>query len=430
MHYLIVSFTHKNTDIATREKLAFGSQREMENFLKSSVDCMYINEAVVLSTCNRVEVIASVKDTQKARHTILTNFVKKSGLTFDDLLNIADVYEDENAIFHLFSVASSIDSLVVGETQIAGQLKEAYKFSSSKGYCSIKLSRAINYSFKCAGVVRNETTLGTGSVSVSSTAVAKAKQLFPNPNEIEAVVVGAGEMSELCVKHLVKSGFKVILTSRDIKKATILAGSVSDDIEVVPYDRLVELLNSKQLLFTATSAPYPIIKKEMIEHFDEPRFWFDIAIPRDIEAMEVVGINIFSVDDLKDIVDENLTLRAQKAKKAYKIVQEMTKCYFQWLNTLGVEPLIKALFSKGDMIVEDKINDAIKKGFIQKEQKENIQKLCNSIISKYLFDTSKNLRSLASTQESDTTFEEIQNIFNVKVEQDNEETNYKCISSS
>jgi glutamyl-tRNA reductase len=429
MHYLIISFTHKNTDISTREKLAFGSELEKESFLKKSVDCMYINEAILLSTCNRVEVIASTKDTIKAKDTILKNFASKSGLKLDELMTIADAYEDENAIFHLFSVASSIDSLVVGETQIAGQLKDAYKFAQSKGYCSMKLSRAINYSFKCAGVVRNETTLGTGSVSVSSTAVAKAKQIFTNPSEIEAVVVGAGEMSELCVKHLLKSGFKVILISRDIKKSTILASNIGGDIEVQPYCELETLLNTKQLLFTATSAPYPIIKKEMIYHCDEPRYWFDIAIPRDIEQMDIVGVSIFSVDDLKGIVDENMAFRAQKAKKAYKIVQEMTKTYFQWLNTLGVEPIIKGLFTKGDAIIETKINDAIKKGYIENSQKENIDKLCHSILAKYLFETSKNLRILATKEESDTIFESVQNIFNIKIDEDTQDTNYKCISS-
>ncbi|QOG11952.1 glutamyl-tRNA reductase [Arcobacter sp. FWKO B] len=429
MHYLIVSFTHKNTEIALRERLAFNSELEKESFLKKTVDCMYINEAVVLSTCNRVEVIASVKDTSKARETILNNFCKKSSFYCDELVKIADIYEDENAIFHLFSVASSIDSLVVGETQIVGQLKDAYKFALERGYCSTKLSRAINYSFKCASAVRNETTLGSGSVSVASTAVAKAKQIFKNLSGIKAIVVGAGEMSELCARHLLKNSFKVVLVSRDIKKASILAESIGGDIEVAPYSQLNDILNSVPLLFTATSAPYPIIKKEMIEYCEFERFWFDIAIPRDIEEFDFDGVEVYSVDDLKEIVDENMAQRAKMAKQAYKIVKDMTSGYFKWLNTLGVEPLIKALFEKGNCIVEQKIEDALKKGFIENTQKENINKLCHSIISKYLFDVSKELRNLATVENSDMVFETIQNVFNVKVDQDIEETNYKCNNS-
>lgn len=412
MHYLIVSFTHKNTEISLREKLAFNSDLEKESFLKKTVDCMYINEAVVLSTCNRVEVIASVKDTLKARETILNNFCKKSSFYCDELTKIADIYEDENAIFHLFSVASSIDSLVVGETQIVGQLKDAYKFALERGYCSTKLSRAINYSFKCASAVRNETTLGSGSVSVASTAVAKAKQIFKNISGIKAVVVGAGEMSELCVKHLLKSNFGVILVSRDVKKATILAESIGGDIEVAPYDSLTKILNSVPLLFTATSAPYPIIKRDMLDYCEFERFWFDIAIPRDIEEFEFDGVEVYSVDDLKEIVDENMAQRAKMAKQAYKIVNDMTSEYFKWLNTLGVEPLIKALYEKGDYIIEKKLEDAIKKGFIDKEQKENINKLCHSIISKYLFDASKELRNLGTVENSDMVlFTTISSIF-------------------
>ncbi|MEW6551345.1 MAG: glutamyl-tRNA reductase [Campylobacterota bacterium] len=429
MHYLIVSFTHKNTEIALREKLAFNSDLEKESFLKKVVDCMYINEAVVLSTCNRVEVIASVKDTLKARATILDAFCKKSTFYCDELAKVADIYEDENAIFHLFSVASSIDSLVVGETQIVGQLKDAYKFALDKGYCSTKLSRAINYSFKCAGAVRNETTLGSGSVSVASTAVAKAKQIFQNLNGIKAVVVGAGEMSELCARHLLKNNFGVILVSRDVKKANILAETIGGNIEVRAYSDLTATLNSVPLLFTATSAPYPIIKQEMIEYCEFERFWFDIAIPRDIEEFEFDGVKVYSVDDLKEIVDENMAERARKAKQAYKIVKNMTSSYFKWLNTLGVEPLIKAMYEKGDLIISKKVDEAIKKGFIDKEQKDNIHKLCHSIISNYLFDASKELRNISSEQNGDMIFETIQRLFDLKLSNKDEDTNYKCMKS-
>lgn len=425
MHYLIISFTHKNTEIALREKLSFNNDLEKDIFLKKIVDCNYINEAVVLSTCNRVEVIASVKDTFIAKNTILDEFCKKSVYYCDELSQVADIYEDENAIFHLFSVASSIDSLVIGETQIVGQLKDAYKFAQEKGYCSTKLSRAISYSFKCASAVRNETTLGSGSVSVASTAVAKAKQIFVNSDGIKATVIGAGEMSELCIRHLIRHNFSVLLLSRDFKKASILAESIGGDIEVRPYDELKSALNSTPLLFTATSAPYPIIKKEMLEYLEYDRYWFDIAIPRDIEEFELDGVKVYSVDDLKEIVDENIALRAKKAKQAYKIVKEMTESYFKWLNTLGVEPLIKAMYSKGDTIIDKKLDSAIKKGFIGEDQRENIDKLCHSIISKYLFEASKELRNISCEQDSDTVYESMQRVFNLSVEKI-ETINYKC----
>lgn len=206
MSYLSISFTHKNTDIHTREKLAFSDDNARETFLKTILDNAIIKEAVLLSTCNRVEIITTVNEIEKAKEIILKTLVKYSELDYEDLSLRANIYETSGAIHHLFTVASALDSLVIGETQIVGQLKDAYRLSLAKGYCSQGITRAMTYAFKCAASVRTATSLGTGSVSVASTAVAKAKSLIPNNEGVKALVVGAGEMSELTVKHLLSLG--------------------------------------------------------------------------------------------------------------------------------------------------------------------------------------------------------------------------------
>jgi glutamyl-tRNA reductase len=216
-----------------------------------------------------------------------------SNISKDDLFEKADIYENDSAIYHIFAVASSLDSLVVGETQIAGQLKDAFKFSLEKGYCGQKLSRVINFASKCAAKVRTATHLGIGSVSVASVAVVQAKQIFKDSIQTTALVIGAGQMSELAARHLLKNGFNVILCSRNLKKAGILAHSIISDgngesyepsrIDVQPYENLQNLLNSTELLITATSAPYPIITADMVKPFHKTRHWFDIALPRDID---------------------------------------------------------------------------------------------------------------------------------------------------
>ncbi len=416
MHYLVVSFTHKNTNIETREKLAFSDDLSKELNLKRIVNCNYILEAILLSTCNRIEITAYVSDLAKAKETIFDVLSQRSGLSKTDLLSRADIHEDEGAVHHLFTVVSSLDSLVVGETQIAGQFKDAYRFSHNKGYCSNALARVAQFAFKCAGAVRNATNLGAGSVSVASTAVAKAKEIFGGDGEgVTALVIGAGEMSELTVKHLLNYNFDVVLVSRDFKKAQLLASTFDKEIEVKPYDQIHYLINHMQLLFTATAAPYPIITKSMVQYYQHQRYWFDIALPRDIESFEYEDLEIYAVDDLQCIVNENMTLRAEQAKQAYSIVSKMSKEFFAWLNSLGVEPLIKGLHTQVNDIIESKIDKAIQKHFIDQSHKENVKKLCINIMNEFLHQPSKNLRELSKLDQYDDLIEDMQKIFSIHV---------------
>ena len=414
MEYLIVSFTHKNTDIQTREKLAFGNDLEKETFLKSVVCHDSVNEAILISTCNRVEFILSVAQCKDSGQHIIELLSKRSNIELKELLGRADIYENEGAIHHLFTVASSLDSLVVGETQIAGQLKDAFKFSTEKGFCGQKLARVMHYSFKCAARVRTATSLGTGSVSVASTAVSKAKELYKDISNVKAIVIGAGEMSELAIKHLLKSDFEVVICSRNMQKAKTLCESFEEDIEVESYENLEKLLNSKRLLFTATSAPYPIIKKEMVKECNFQRNWFDIAVPRDIEDICSKDLHIYSVDDLQGIVDENVVLRADAAKIAYGIVGKITIEFFSWIKTLSVEPTIKHLYQSSDEIIEKKINNALKKGFIKLEDEENIHKLCKTIMNEFLHRPSTQLREVSKSMEGDIVLGTTQNLFGLK----------------
>lgn len=424
MEYLVISFTHRNTDISTREKIAFSNEIEKESFLKKILKENIINEAILLSTCNRIELIISTFTSKMAIKVALEELSYHSNLSIKDLSNRADIYENEGAVHHIFTVASSLDSLVVGETQIAGQLKDAFKFSIEKGFSSQKLSRVINYAFRCAANVRNATQLGSGSVSVASTAVSKAKQLYKDTKGIKALVIGAGEMSELACRHLLKYGFDVVICSRNIKKAKALATAIVEDgngqeykkeqISVEPYNKLEDLLNSMRLMVTATSAPYPIIKKEMIKEYSNIRNWFDIALPRDIEDMQIDNINIYSVDDLQCIVDENIELRASQAKEAYLIVKNTTQEFYDWLKILSVEPFIKNLHLHSKEIIDNKIENAIKKSFIKSEDRDNIQKLCETIMTKFLHSPTKNLKKISSSHQGDVILDNIQNLFELK----------------
>lgn len=355
MSYLIISFSHKNIDIKMREKLSFNSDEDKERFIKQILENEPTKEVVLLSTCNRVEIITRSSNVKQSARNIIEKLATYSGLDFELLYDRADIYDNDGAVHHLFSVASALDSLVIGETQIVGQLKDAFRFSQAKGYCSSNITRVMHYAFKCAAQVRNATSLGTGSVSVASTAVAKAKDIIGNTKGVKALVIGAGEMSELTVKHLISSGFDVTIISRDMKKAQNLATTFEVHVNVEPYSELSNLLAKTPVMITATSAPYPIITKDNAPSSNINRYWFDIAVPRDIdENISLSNLEVYSVDDLQDIVNENMSLRAEQAKTAYGIVSRMSLEFFEWLKSLEIEPIVKNLYVKGNDIIDKK----------------------------------------------------------------------------
>lgn len=424
MSYLVISFSHKNLDIKQREKLAFNGDDEKDRFIKKLLDFEATKELVLLSTCNRVEIIAKSSNVKQSSKNIIENLAQYSSLAYDFLYDRADIYDNDVAVHHLFSVASALDSLVIGETQIVGQLKDAFKFSQIRNYCNINMSRVMHYAFKCAAQVRTATSLGTGSVSVASTAVAKAKELVSNKKGVKALVIGAGQMSELAVKHLVSAGFEVSITSRDMKKAQNLASSFEAHINVEPYSNLEELLEITPVMITATSAPYAIITKENAPSSDINRYWFDIAVPRDIaEDISMFDLEIYSVDDLQEIVNENMTQRSSQAKEAYTIVGRATLDFFDWLKSLDIEPIVKNLYLKSENIIDKKLKNAIKKGFVPKEYEANIRKLCQTVMAEYLHTPSKRLKSLSRNVECDLVVNSVQSMFS---SQDVRDLNYKC----
>jgi glutamyl-tRNA reductase len=426
MSYLVISFSHKNIDIKMREKLAFNSEEDKDRFIKTILENEYTKEAVLLSTCNRVEIITRSSNIKISAKDIIKKLASYSRLDFDTLYDRADIYDNDGAVHHLFSVASALDSLVIGETQIVGQLKDAFRFSQAKGHCSTNITRVMTYAFKCAANVRNATSLGTGSVSVASTAVAKAKDIIGNTKGVKALVIGAGEMSELTIKHLISSGFDVVLTSRDLKKAQNLAATFETKIDVEPYVELTQLLAKIPVMITATSAPYPIITKENAPSSSINRYWFDIAVPRDIdENISLHGLEIFSVDDLQDIVNENMSLRAEQAKMAYSIVSRMSMEFFEWLKSLEIEPVVKNLYVKGESIIDKKVRNAIKKGFIRADDEENIRKLCQTVITEYLHSPSKKLKDISKNMECDIVVSTVQNMFGLSNDS-NLSNKYKC----
>lgn len=425
MHYYCVSFTHKNTDIATREKLSFADENKKREVLRLISANTNILECMVLSTCNRVEIFAFVSQIQGVDEHILNSICLLCSVAKDELFSRADFYENSGAIHHLFAVASSLDSLVIGETQIAGQLKDAYKFSMQEQKCGINLSRAMHYAFKCAANVRNQTEISKNPISVASVAVSKAKELL-NLKEKTAVVIGAGEMSELACKHLINANAKVLILNRDLNHAKELCQNLGCNASYESIANLKNVLNKYELFFSATNAPHAIITSDLLEEKEYKRYFFDIAVPRDIEIKSSDKNIVYAVDDLEEVVRKNLILREGQAQIAYSIIGQMTNDFYNHLSKLATLPLVKQFRLKAEEVAKIELQKAIKKGYLKNSNHEEARKLIRQVLNAFLHHPSVNLKKLSGTMQNDSVINAMRYVFDLKNENLEGLNPYKC----
>ena len=428
MNYLIVSYSHKNSDIATREKIAFNSDEKKIDFSQKLLKHSDINEVLILSTCNRVEIFASVKNCENALEHIFYELSEFFSISVGELKEKADIYEDNAAIHHIFSVASSLDSVVVGETQIVGQIKDAFKFCFDHGFCSQKIARVMHHTFRCAATVRSSTEISSSPVSISSVAVNKAKELAGGSLAgFSALVIGAGEMSRICAEHLIKNGCNVIVINRNVEKAQELAKELGETTIAEGFDKLDNFINKYRFLFSATSANEYIIKNDMVKEVDFERHWFDIAVPRDIEdSCKEKNINLFSVDGLKSVVSQNKAFREKQAGIAYSIIGKFTIEFYKWLQTLQVEPIIKRMREMAKRSAQKELDRAIKKGYLPKEHKDEVEKILHQAFNTFLHKPTCNLKKVAEDPEFDTIVQSFQYLFGINEGQKKQMNMYKC----
>ena len=422
MHYLNISFSHKNSTLEVREKLSYKDDDALKGCLAKLNSGEAINESILISTCNRMEVLCSCSDVSSATQYIFEILAQRSGISIDELEGRADIYDDSSAIHHLFSVASSLDSMVVGETQIAGQLKDAFRFSYDNGFCSQKLARAMHHAFKCAAKVRNATDISSKPVSIASVAVAKLKSVLNSVDGKKALVIGVGEMSEITAKHLVANGADVYIMNRTIDKAFALAKECES--KVLDMSELPKVINEFEILFTATSAPGAIITDEIIKPCDFDRYWFDMALPRDINYHKGERINLYVIDDLKNIVDENRSLREDGARKAHGIIGRSTVEFFEWLDTLNIEPMIKEIYQKAFEAAKVESDRVIKNGYIPKEYERQIHKMSQQVMKRFLHEMTSKMRSVSEESKSDMVTSALQ--FLIKKDKNDMPDKYKC----
>jgi glutamyl-tRNA reductase len=414
MQYLVVSFSYHNSTIQIRESLACNDDKSHLFLLSALHKKNSVEEVIITSTCNRVEVLVATKDTVQSTKHIFSTLASYADIALNELEGRADVFVDQQSIAHLFAVIASLDSLVIGETQIVGQIKDSFLFSTKNNYCGKFLSRVMHYGFKCAADIRTKTDISKKPISIASVAIAKAKEQLGDLNGVKALVIGIGEMSVIAAKHLIAQGCDVDLINRTYEKAVSQMKEQCPEVNVLKWNTLKEVLNDYQLLFTSTGAGNAIITSDMVQSKNEPRYWFDVAVPRDIEIQTSEKINLFVVDDLQNIIAKNKGQREREAKDSEKIITQFSHSFYDWVDTLMVEPIIKKIYLKADYSAKIESKRAINNSYIPKEYANEAQKLAEQTIKHFLHDFTKKIKNLNEHESSVTMLNTLQYLLDDK----------------
>ena len=390
MNIVVVGLSHKTANVEVREKLAF-SPTQMEKPLHALLALDGITEGIIVSTCNRVEIYITTRDIAGGIARVKRFLADYHNFPLDILEQHIYSLHGEDAIRHVFRVASSLDSMVVGEPQILGQIKTSYGYAAEYRSSGIILNRFLHKAFSVAKRVRTETKIASSAVSVAFAAVELAKKIFNDLSDKTVMLIGAGEMCELAAKHFLNSGVRgLMVTNRTFERAEKLADEF--DGKAVRFDELFDQLHKADIILSSTGAPHTIIgagdlEAVMRRRRQKPMFFIDIAIPRDIDpgVNNVENVYLFTVDDLQEVVASNLQQRKEEANKAEEIVNEEIGQFFKWLASLEVTPTIIALRNKFDEIRRAELEKTLV-GWkdIPPDGQKKLEALTNAIMNKLL----------------------------------------------
>lgn len=347
---ILLGVNHKTTPIEIRERIALsGGYEEPLAALKKIHG---LREYYLLSTCNRVELLLVVDPLVSDIEERLVGFLFGNLVSREEAKRYLYVFHGQQAAHHLFMVAASLDSMVVGEAQILGQLKEAYRHAARFGCTGPLLNKLLHKSFSVAKRVRTETSIGSSAVSISYAAVQLAKKIFGNLKEKKVLLIGAGEMAELAAEHLVGQGVgEVIVANRTLSRAVDLARRFQG--QAVSMEELVGQLKKVDIIISSTGSQETILQKDDVKsvmraRMNSPLFFIDIAVPRDLDPrlVEIDNVYLYDIDDLSNVVETNKSERDKEAVKALRIVDEETLKFQRWYMGVAITPTIQALKQK------------------------------------------------------------------------------------
>lgn len=388
---VIIGVNHKTAPVAVREKLAFSG--DCAEPLSALIHIEGCQECCFLSTCNRVEVIFVASDPAVAAVAVRGFLFAKSGIADVEAQQYSYLYQGKEAVAHLYHVAASLDSMVVGEPQILGQLKQAYREAAEQKTTGVILNRLLHKSFSVAKRVRTETNIGGSAVSISYAAVQLAKKIFGSLQDKSVLLVGAGEMAELAAEHLVRQGIgRVIVANRTLDRAVKLAHRFNGT--AVGLAELTTQLAEVDILVSSTGATDLILRKDevkplMRQRMNRPLFLIDIAVPRDLdpELNDLDNVYLYDIDDLKNVVDVNKAEREKEALRAEGIVAEEVVKFGQWLEGMELAPTITAIRQKANAIREAEVAKTLATlKSLSEGERRSVEMLANALVNKLLHD--------------------------------------------
>jgi glutamyl-tRNA reductase len=397
MSLLVLGLNHRTAPVEVREKVVFDGSR-MPQALAELRAFPGVQEGVIVSTCNRTELYCAFQGAEPPR---VTDWLERFHGTGHDLANCTYELHGPAAVEHVFAVAAGLDSLIIGEPQILGQLKDAYRSAQQQGTAGPTLNRLFQSTFAVAKRVRTETRIGASAVSVASAAVQLARRIFAGFERHTALLVGAGEMIELAARHLHAQGLgRMIIANRTLGRAQDLAGEFK--ASAISLDALVSHLPQADIVISSTASPVPVISYEatlaaIAARRRRPMFMVDIAVPRDIEARvaEIEDVYLYTIDDLRQVVDENLKARHDEANEARSLIAEEVQHFMAALKTLDVAPAIRELRTRAESTKAQTLEQARRLLAAGKPPDEALQFLANTLTNRLLHAPSSALREAA-----------------------------------
>ncbi len=420
MHIVVVGLSHKTAPVEIREKLAIPESRIGEALARL---CSYsgVKEGMLLSTCNRVEVYAVVEELE-AGYSRIQEFLADAHLSLSSEQLTPHLYwqTGDRAILHLFRVASSLDSMVVGESQILGQLKDAFEMALTHKTTGLILNKVVKKAISVAKRVRTDTKIAEMAVSVSYAAVELAKKIFADLSDKTVLLIGAGEMAKLAARHFIANGVRhVRVTTRTPQHAVELANRFNGT--AVPFEQFREDMASADIVLVSTGASHYLVSSDDVQRavrqrMNRPMFLIDISVPRNIDpaVRNVDNAFLFDIDDLKFRVEQNRGERLQEAEKAEHMVVDEVEIVRQWLQSLEVTPTIVALRNRVEDIRRAEVEKVLGRlGQLSPQERELVESLASSIVNKLIHNTMVTLKSEVASADGAAFVEAARRFFNL-----------------
>jgi len=420
MNIIVVGLNHKTTPVEIREKLAF-LDKDLEKPLLQLHQMEGILENLIVSTCNRVEIYSVVRAPEEGIRTVKTFLAAYHQMEVARLEEYLYTYEGEAAISHIFKVTSSLDSMVVGEPQILGQMKMAYRMACEGKTTGSLLHALMHKAFKVAKTIRTETGISRSAVSVSFAAVELAKKIFGSLQGKHVMILGAGEMGELAVRHLISEGVQgVLVANRTYERAVELAKAFQG--KAVAFDHLLESLVNVDIVISSTGSPHYLLRYEDIKALlslrkNRPMFLIDIAVPRNLDPgiNQLDNVYLYDIDDLRAVVEANIKERSKEARQAEEIIHQEVLQFSKWLKTQDAVPTIKALRKKIETISRAELEKRLPElRNLSEKDLEKVQMMVNLITNKILHDPLVALKKLSYTDEGSLYIQAARKLFNLE----------------